>query len=129
MESSLQHRSQEVHVIFLADILDLGGGAATLYMLNSGMHPPNPVVQDVLYDFSAQTISVYCSNGWKNIVISQVCGIQRASSPLCCSLDAFQSGSGWQSEPIHLWISEQPLIQEKSRLLQWLREGTLLELS
>ncbi|KAG9309152.1 hypothetical protein JVU11DRAFT_10862 [Chiua virens] len=72
MESILTRCSQGRQTVFETSISDIGGGGATLYALNCGIRPRNPAVGDFLYDFSAQTVSIYYKNEWKNITISQV---------------------------------------------------------
>ncbi|KAG9309164.1 hypothetical protein JVU11DRAFT_10875 [Chiua virens] len=64
--------SQGRPTLFKTSIRDVGGGAATLYALNGGTRPRNPTVGDFLYDFSARTVSIYYTNEWKNVTISQI---------------------------------------------------------
>ncbi|KIK74496.1 hypothetical protein PAXRUDRAFT_29162, partial [Paxillus rubicundulus Ve08.2h10] len=70
METILIECSEDNGMVCSVAIIDIDGGAATLYVLNGGTSLPTPNVGNFAYDFSTCTFQVFYSNGWIAIPIS-----------------------------------------------------------
>ncbi|KAG6370279.1 hypothetical protein JVT61DRAFT_12230 [Boletus reticuloceps] len=72
MDEPLKPCVKYANCLFSANIPDVDGGPATLYVSGNGMRPPTPRVGDFWYDFSATTFNVYFSDGWVSFTLDDV---------------------------------------------------------